>query len=75
MSAVASHDTICPPAAACALNDLSGSTDKTILTVPGGHVGAVVGSRAARELYPPMVAWWKKHLATRALAQESVLHN
>jgi len=75
MSAVASHDTICPPAAAYALNDLSGSTDKTILTVTGGHVGAVVGSRAARELYPPMVAWWKKHLATRPAAQETVLHN
>ncbi len=38
----ASRDTICPPAAATALLDHISSTDKDVLEVPGGHVGAVV---------------------------------
>ncbi len=66
LTVVAQSDTICPPAAACALGELSGAVEKEVLTVPGGHVGAVVGSRATRELYPPMVAWLRRHLADRA---------
>lgn len=54
---VADRDTICPPAAATALLDHVGTTDKTTLRVPGGHVGAVVGSRASRELYPALARW------------------
>jgi polyhydroxyalkanoate synthase len=34
---------------------------KDVLSVPGGHVGAVVGSRAAKELYPAMRAWIERH--------------
>lgn len=54
---VADRDTICPPAAATALLDHVGTADTTTLRVPGGHVGAVVGGRAARELYPALAAW------------------
>jgi polyhydroxyalkanoate synthase len=61
MSIVAERDAICPPRAATALNDLTSSRVKDVLSVPGGHVGAVVGSRAARELYPKMKAWLTKH--------------
>jgi hypothetical protein len=39
-----------------------------VLTVPGGHVGAVTGPRAERELYPHLVSWLAKH-ATRASAK------
>ncbi|MBI5513025.1 MAG: alpha/beta fold hydrolase [Deltaproteobacteria bacterium] len=53
----ATRDTICPLPAAEALVALSGSRDTASLRVPGGHVGAVVGSRAARELYPALVSW------------------
>jgi polyhydroxyalkanoate synthase len=58
----ASRDAICPPGAATALLDLVGSTDKATLEVSGGHVGAVVGSRAAREMYPALIKWLQPRL-------------
>lgn len=58
----ARRDTICPPAAACALGPLSGSEDVTVELVDGGHVGAVVGRRASRTLYPTIGHWFAKHL-------------
>lgn len=63
LSIVAERDAICPPKAATALNDATSSSVKDVLSVPGGHVGAVVGSRAARELYPRLYAWLKQHTA------------
>ncbi len=57
LTITAERDTICPPPAALALNTGCGSADTTALSVPGGHVGAVVGSRAARELYPATAKW------------------
>ncbi|MBI4705777.1 MAG: alpha/beta fold hydrolase [Deltaproteobacteria bacterium] len=57
LTVVTERDEICPPPCATALNRLVGSTDTDILCVPGGHVGAGVGSRAARELYPRLVGW------------------
>jgi polyhydroxyalkanoate synthase subunit PhaC len=58
----ASRDAICPPAAATALLGAIGSTDKDVLEVPGGHVGAVVGSRAAHEMYPALDRWLSTRL-------------
>jgi polyhydroxyalkanoate synthase len=57
MTIVAERDTICPPPAALALNDLVASTRRDILTVPGGHVGAVVGSRAPAAVHAPLARW------------------
>ncbi len=57
LSIVAERDEICPPKAATALQDWCSAADKTVLAVPGGHVGAVIGSRAARELYPGIATW------------------
>ncbi len=62
LTIVADADTICPPPAATALNDRAGSATKGVLRVPGGHVGAVVGSRASRELYPALCDWLKAAL-------------
>jgi polyhydroxyalkanoate synthase len=62
LTITADRDAICPPAAATALNDCSGSTDKEVLSVAGGHVGAVVGSKASKVLYPHLAAWFKKRL-------------
>jgi polyhydroxyalkanoate synthase len=61
---VADRDAICPSAAATALLDHVATTDTTTLRVPGGHVGAVVGSRAARELYPALTRWLDARVAT-----------
>jgi polyhydroxyalkanoate synthase len=58
----ASRDSICPPPAATALLDLVGSSDKDVLEVSGGHVGAVVGSKAAREMYPALIKWLQQRL-------------
>ncbi|MEZ4405475.1 MAG: alpha/beta fold hydrolase [Polyangiales bacterium] len=56
------RDTICPLPAARALIERSSATDTTVLAVPGGHVGAVVGSRASRELYPATAKWLRERL-------------
>jgi polyhydroxyalkanoate synthase len=66
LAIVADRDQICPPAAATALLDHVTTTDTTTLRVPGGHVGAVVGSRAARELYPRVAEWFRRRLAPGA---------
>ncbi len=57
LAITASRDQICPAPAATALLELVGSTDKSVLEVQGGHVGAVVGSRAARDMYPALARW------------------
>lgn len=61
LTVTAERDAICPPKAALALKELASSRVKDVLMVPGGHVGAVVGSRAAKELYPQMRAWLDQH--------------
>ena len=57
LTIVAKRDAICPPEAARGLNEACGSADAEVLMVPGGHVGAVVGSRAVREMYPQTSTW------------------
>ena len=66
LTIAADRDTICPIDAARALNDLVGSDHAERLEVRGGHVGAVVGSRAATQLYPPVVDWLDEHLGEDA---------
>lgn len=62
LTIVASKDDICPPDAATALNDRVASTDTEVLSIPGGHVGAVVGGRARTALYPRLVEWAAERL-------------
>lgn len=57
LSITATRDAICPAPAATSWLGLTGSKDTSVLEVVGGHVGAVVGSRAAREMYPGLIAW------------------
>ena len=63
LTVAADRDTICPLPAARALNEACGSADKELIVVPGGHVGAVVGSRAPKVLYPAMRTWLAQRLA------------
>lgn len=58
----ADRDAICPVPAARGLHDHVSSTDKTLEVVPGGHVGAVVGSKASKVLYPLMARWLRARL-------------
>jgi polyhydroxyalkanoate synthase len=66
LTIVADRDSICPPAAATALNEHVSSTDTEVLTVAGGHVGAVVGGKAPKVLYPALASWFKKRLHVEA---------
>lgn len=61
LTVVADKDTICPPDAALALNAKASSKVKDVVTVPGGHVGAVVGSKAQKTLYPKVVDWLRRN--------------
>ncbi len=61
LTVVADKDTICPPAAALALNTLVSSKVKDVVSVPGGHVGAVVGSKANKVLYPQITDWLRRN--------------
>ena len=63
----AEKDTICPPAAARALLERAGSRDPHVLEVPGGHVGAVVGGKAATHLYPAIARWLKEKLSCSSI--------
>lgn len=58
----AERDAICPPAAAEALGTAAGSDDVEVLSVRGGHVGAVVGSAAQKLMYPGLARWLRKRL-------------
>lgn len=60
LTIAAEKDTICPPKAATALNSAVGAGNTAVVSVPGGHVGAVVGSKAAQKLYPTLVNWMKE---------------
>jgi polyhydroxyalkanoate synthase len=62
MHIVADRDTICPPDAATALGDHVGSKVVETLRVPGGHVGAVVGSKARKIMYPGLSKFLASHL-------------
>jgi polyhydroxyalkanoate synthase len=60
------HDNIVPVESAAKLGDLISSKDKTILRLPGGHVGAVVSKSAQKRLWPMMMDFWAKRDAEPA---------
>jgi polyhydroxyalkanoate synthase len=64
LTVVTDRDTICPPAAAEGLNVRCGAKDQEVITVQGGHVGAVIGGKAPAKLYPAISDWLEKRLAT-----------
>ncbi|MGW8272597.1 MAG: alpha/beta fold hydrolase, partial [Thermodesulfovibrionales bacterium] len=53
----ASADHLVPPAATRPLNDIVGSTDKTLYEFKGGHIGVFVGSKSQKELAPAIARW------------------
>jgi polyhydroxyalkanoate synthase len=53
----ASADHLVPPSATKPLNDLVGSTDKSLYEFKGGHIGVFVGSKSQKELAPTISQW------------------
>ncbi|MGA9524549.1 MAG: alpha/beta fold hydrolase [Myxococcaceae bacterium] len=60
MTVTAERDTICPPRAATALNAHCRSSETEVCLVPGGHVGAVVGTKASEVLYPALTRFLRR---------------
>ena len=63
LNVIGEDDHITPPCQSENLLGKLGSTDKQLLRVPGGHIGLMVGSAAAKGTWPKIEAW---------LAQRSV---
>jgi polyhydroxyalkanoate synthase len=57
LTITAGDDRLCPPQAAEALNRVVATEDETAITVPGSHLGAVIGSRAHHLLWTRIVDW------------------
>lgn len=57
LTVAAREDTIVPPRSATCMRKLISSQDNEILTLPGGHVGVIIGSRALRTTWPRITDW------------------
>jgi polyhydroxyalkanoate synthase subunit PhaC len=53
----AKQDYIAPPACVKALADAVGSTDKTYLELPGGHISLIAGRGASVHCWPRVSSW------------------
>ncbi len=58
MAITFAHDNIVPWESASVLLDEVGSSDTEHVHLAGGHVGAVVSSAAAKQLWPQLVEFW-----------------
>ncbi|MFL5426333.1 MAG: alpha/beta fold hydrolase, partial [Myxococcales bacterium] len=57
LNVIAEDDHITPPCQSDGLVDRVASTDKTVLRVPGGHIGIMAGSGAVKTTWPKIDAW------------------
>jgi len=57
----ATNDDIVPPASARALVDSVGSTDKTYMELPGGHISVIAGRKARADVWPSVLTWLQEH--------------
>ena len=60
LNIVASMDDLVAPESSKALNKVIGSTDNKLIEFPSGHVGALIGPRAHKELWPKVGSWLKE---------------
>jgi polyhydroxyalkanoate synthase subunit PhaC len=61
LDVIANDDHITPPCQSETILEKVGSTDKEILRVPGGHIGVMAGSAAAKQTWPKIEAWLSRH--------------
>lgn len=57
LNLMASNDHLVPCGLSAPFNDAVGSSDRRAITLPSGHIGLAVGSRAHRELWPEACDW------------------
>jgi len=58
-------DNVATPASTREIVDLVASTDKQLITVPGGHVAIVAGGQAPQRVWKPAVDWLCARLGSR----------
>jgi len=66
----ANADHLVPPSATKPLNDLVGSTDKSLYEFKGGHVGVFVGTKSQKELAPAIYQWLQERCGNGAKRPE-----
>ncbi len=57
LTIVAENDDLTSPASTIAVNDHVSSKDKSILKIPGGHVGLCISTTAHKNLWPEVARW------------------
>lgn len=57
LTVIAGNDHITPPCQSQSIYERVGSTDKESYHVPGGHIGIMAGSQAAKKTWPHIDAW------------------
>lgn len=60
LNVMASKDDLVAPDSSRALNEVVGSSDKSIIEFDSGHVGACIGPRAHKELWPRAGKWLRE---------------
>ncbi len=68
MAVVFEHDNIVPWKSAAVLLDKISTSDKHLLKLQGGHVGAVVSRAAQKNLWPKLSAFWAERDADPVVA-------
>jgi polyhydroxyalkanoate synthase len=63
LDVIAEDDHITPPCQSETVVEKIGSSDKVLLRVPGGHIGIMAGSGAAKSLWPKFDAWLSERSA------------
>ena len=61
LTLIAENDTIAPPASSTALDAKVGSTDKTTLRFPVGHIGLSTSSKGPKQIWPKVAGWIAAH--------------
>jgi polyhydroxyalkanoate synthase len=70
MNIYATADHLVPPNASKPLNDLVGSTDKSLYEFKGGHIGIFVGTKSQKELAPSIAQWLQQRCGNGAKKPE-----
>jgi polyhydroxyalkanoate synthase len=57
LNLMAQADDLVPCSQSAPFNDLVGSSDRSSITLPAGHIGLAMGGKAQRELWPRVCEW------------------
>ncbi len=57
LTIIAENDDLTAPASTLAVNDHTSSSEKRVMSIPGGHVGLCISSIAHKRLWPSVARW------------------